>query len=270
MVGKPNIGLGDVGLLAGRRRVRVPVVPIVGGWRVVLDALEPVQVAGVGTDRLAVEEVDVPADLVVLAVVGVVARLHRQVERGAGDRTEPDRVDGSDHRLGDVRAEHLLRPVRRGEQAQRRVGRVVLVLEAVEVLDPHRRLGVDDVDVADLGEREHSTASPVAPVLCRDAQVGAHQVRLAEVLDDRCVATGTRGTPDEGLLERRAGSVQAVGPRRGSVEIDAKGGGSSEEGGRAQQTASGNVHASPTTLYLRGDGPHTTRLVELVVTQSCP
>ena len=83
-----------------------------------------------------------------------------------GPRADP--VDPAHHRLGDVGGEHLLRPVGRGGRTARWLS------------NAHRRLGVDDVDVAELGERQQrACAAAGAPACAGDAEVGADDVRLA-------------------------------------------------------------------------------------------
>ena len=89
-----------------------------------------------------------------------------------------DPVDRPHHRLRDVRGQHLLRPVRRGGDAGRRVVRRVLVVVPVEPLHPCGALGVDDVDVGDLREGQQRLASAGATGAGGDAEVGAYLVRL--------------------------------------------------------------------------------------------
>jgi len=57
---------------------------------------------------MAVEQVDVPTQLVVLGVVGVVTGADGEVDRAAGDRPSGYRVQRPHHGFGDVRREHLL------------------------------------------------------------------------------------------------------------------------------------------------------------------
>jgi len=87
----------------------------------------------------ALQEGEVPAELVGLGVVGGVARYHGEVDAGQV-------VDGAHHRLDDLGCEQLLRPVGADLGQCLQQGRV-RVGPAVEELDPRRGLGVADVQV---------------------------------------------------------------------------------------------------------------------------
>ena len=186
-------GLRGVVLLPGRRRVGVPVGPVVRRVVVVGHAFPAAQVTGVGSHPCAVEEVDVPPDLVALGVVGVVTGLDGQHQRLSGHRADADRIDLAHHRVGDVCGEHLVRTVGRDEDAgggQRR-----RVVETVGVLHAERRLCVDDVHVAELGEGDHVAAPSGAPRSGLDAEVGAHPVPLAGLGDEDGVALAPGPAP---------------------------------------------------------------------------
>ena len=185
----------------GGRAVRVPVVRVVVRRVAVVHALPPGQVARVDAHLAAVQDVDVPPHLVELGVVGVVAGLDRERQRLAGHRAGRDLVEAADHRVGDLAGEHLLRSVGRGEQPCRRHRAVVV--EPVGPLHPHRRLGVDDVHVAELGERDQRLALAGTVRGRRAAEVGANPVRLTGRRDDRAVAPGPGGAAGERAREGR-------------------------------------------------------------------
>ena len=190
-VGKAEARVVQV-LLVGGTGLGVPVVRVV--VLAVGDSLVLRQGPGVGRQGLAVEHVDVPAHLVQLAVVGVVAGLDGERQVASGDRTLADLVDRLHHRVGHLCGEDLLRPIARGQQADGRIAGAVLVLEPVDVLHSHRRLGVDDVDVGEVGEREHRGATACATGLGARAHVGAHDVRFRRPADDHAIAAGAGRT----------------------------------------------------------------------------
>ena len=221
----------DVLGATGRGAVGVPEVGVVVLRVVVHDALERREVAGVLPDLLAVEQVDVPADLVVLAVVGVVAGLDGERQRCSADRAGTDPVDPAHHRLRDVGGEHLLRPVGRGRE-------VLLVLE------PHRRLGVDDVDVGHLGERQQRRTPLGAAALRLLPQGGAHPVRLPGSADDARPALRVGLADPEGLVQRRLGDPRdGLGRQTGADDGRASDGGGGASGtGGLEEVATGQLH----------------------------
>jgi hypothetical protein len=104
--GQPPAGSRQVGLAA----VRVPVAMVV--HHRVRDPLVAGEVTGVWDHhRPTVEQVDVGAQLVVLAVIGRVPGHHREVQRPSSSRRGGDGVDGLHHRLDNVVGEQLLGPV---------------------------------------------------------------------------------------------------------------------------------------------------------------
>ncbi len=140
---EPVLGLVQV---AGRARiVGVPVVDVVRQGVLVHHALVP-RPAAVGGDRPAVEQGQVPLQLVDLGVVDVVTGGDGAVVDPAGHRAAPDVVDPLHHGLGHLGGQRLLGAVGRleGEGGRR------LVAVAVEELDPGRALGVDHVDVREV------------------------------------------------------------------------------------------------------------------------
>jgi hypothetical protein len=199
----------------------VPEHRVVRRRLLVLDALVLGGVAGVDADRAAVEDVDVPADLVVLRSVGVVAGLDGERQRRAGHRAGPDLVDLADHRIGDLAAEDLLR-----------AGRAAA--DRLAVLDPDRRLRVDDVHVAELGERQQRLA-PLAPALLRlGPELGADDVLLARQLDDLAPAADARlAEPEDGrpggVPGGRAGAGDGLGGQAAAEA--AEGGHATDDGG---------------------------------------
>ncbi len=191
-----------IGDLARWRPVGVPVALVVGD--LVGHALVLRQVTRVGPDRDAVEQVDLPAELVELGVVDVVAGGDRERERQPGHGAAPDPAQGPGHRIGDVRREHLVGAVGALERQVRRERRVRVVV-AVEELDAGRGLRVQHVHVGELAERDQRAPVPAAVVPGHALQeLVADQVRLARPDHDLAVATGARRTAEQGLGERRA------------------------------------------------------------------
>jgi NAD(P)-dependent dehydrogenase (short-subunit alcohol dehydrogenase family) len=237
--------------LALRRAVGVPVVGVVVGRVAVHDALVASQVARVGADLGPVEDVDVPADLVELGVVGVVSGLDRERQRLAGHRARPDPVDLADHGLGDLGRQHFLGSVGRPEDPGDRVAGLVLVVVPVDVLHPHRRLGVEDVDVAELGEREQWLAAPGPAAPRGGPEVGAHDVRLAGGTDDRAVAARARPAPAQGRVEGGPAGGGDAGHRFGRESTDD--GRTTEGPGGAEEVATSELHACST---IRVTGRH--------------
>jgi hypothetical protein len=124
-------------------RLRVPVVQRRLDAREELrlagrDALVEADLARVRHDvAAAVEEFDVPTGLVVLAVVHRVAGHDGERQRQAEPRPVPDVADRPAHRVGEVRRQRLLRPVRRTGRV-RPVVRRTRIGVAVHELDPAR------------------------------------------------------------------------------------------------------------------------------------
>jgi hypothetical protein len=96
----------------------MPVVDVVMLGVLVVDALPPREVARVRPDVAAVEQIDRPPQLVVLAVVDRVAGGDREVQRSTGRWAHAKRFDRLNQRLGHVGGEHLLRAVGGGELDQ--------------------------------------------------------------------------------------------------------------------------------------------------------
>jgi hypothetical protein len=99
------------------------------------------------------------------------------------------------HRLPDLGGEELLGPVGTAE-----VGREGCV--GVEELESGRRLGVQDVDVGQLGEGgDDASASP--PADRHPGEVPAEEERLTGSVGDGRISTGPALTPDQRAPQRR-------------------------------------------------------------------
>ena len=242
-------GLGQVRRLAGWGAVRMPVVDVVPVGVVALHALPRAPLATVGDDFVtAVQDVDLPAQLVVLAAVGDVTGRNGESELHPGHRAGTHRVDRSGHGLGDLRGEHLLRPVG-GVEGRVRARRVA---DAVGVFHSQRRLGVDDVHVGDLGEGQQRCSPAVPAGLRLDAEVGAHQVGLAGGAQQRHVAALAGFAAQQRLLDGRD-RCRPGATRRRPARVPGTRGASADtaEGANGggcctafQQIASGESHGS--------------------------
>jgi hypothetical protein len=163
----------------------------------VLDALVVPRVAGVGGDPPAAHDLQEPLQLGLGVVVRVVAGGHREVQRGAGDGRAAQRVDPLDQR---DRAVH-------GQRLVRAPG---VPVGGAQVLQAHRVLGVDQVQVGELHERgERGTASGAARR--RRGQVAAHDARPARPVAEAAVA----GTGAGGGDAREGGAPGVRGEGRG-------------------------------------------------------
>jgi hypothetical protein len=121
-------------------------------------ALIPLRVAGVRQHLPAVEQVDVRAQLVALAVVGRVTGHHREVDGRAGQRRRPDLPHRADHGRCDLVGEQLLGPVG-AHDADAGAQRRVRIGVAVEQLDPGGRLVIHHVRVRQLRDHQQGRAS---------------------------------------------------------------------------------------------------------------
>jgi len=111
----------------------MPVVRILRD--VVHDALVSREIARVRPHRATIQQVDVPTQLVVLAVVGVVARDHGELHWVARCWAATHGSQLLHHGLPDLDAEELLGPVRAGEVGKPREGEAAV---GVEELEPGR------------------------------------------------------------------------------------------------------------------------------------
>ena len=160
------------------------------------------QVTGVRAYDSTVQEVDEPAQLVVLTVVGVVPGGDRELNPAPTRRATAQSAHLADHRVPDVCAEELLRPVGTGEAGDPRDGQRPV---RVEELETGWGLAIHHVDVRELGETgENLSAEPARSWVA--TELGTQQVRLAGCECQRCVATGSRGPSDDGPTERRPGA----------------------------------------------------------------
>jgi hypothetical protein len=100
---------------------------------VVHDPLVLREIPGVRTNDLPIEQVDVPARLVELAVVRVIASDDRELHGTSRGRTALHLPHLGDHRIADLHAQQFLRPIRAGEVRQTRDAAV-----AVEILEARR------------------------------------------------------------------------------------------------------------------------------------
>ena len=209
-------GLADphVRRLAGRWAVGVPVVDVVR--RLVGHALVLVQVARVRHDPLAVQQVDLPAELVVLGVVDVVAGRDGEGERQPGHRSAPDPAQGPDGRLRDVGREHVLGAVGALER-EHRGERRALVVEPVEELHPGGGLGVHQVHVGELAHGEDAAPPGAAGSGHPFHQVVADQMWLAGADHDLAVAVVPLVTLEQRPLQGGAAPVGSTPTRLGRV-----------------------------------------------------
>ena len=145
----------------------------------------------------------------------------------------PDRVDLADHRVGDVGGEDLLGPVRAASET------------LSPTSTPHRRLRVDDVHVAELGERQQRPAPVLRAPLGRGAEAGADHVLLAGA----CVRPGASRRARLALGERgvergRPAAARAAGRAGDGLGGEAaEGGDATDGGGGTEEVTTGDLHA---------------------------
>ena len=158
-----------------------------------LHALVHAHRAGVGRDRHAVEQVDVPAGLVLAEHVGGVTRDDCRSERGARHLADAQVGDARHHRGRDVGGQRLVRV----EGA--RPGRVVL---RDHRLEPGRALRVHEVHVRQVADVEDGPASRL-PRRVGDLadEVQPCEVRLAVTGEQVPVPLVDLGADRDGLLE---------------------------------------------------------------------
>ena len=242
-------GLRQVLGLSGWGPIGMPVMDVIPFGVGTLHPLPRALLAAVSDDLVrAVQDVDLPAQLVLLAAVGDVAGGDREAELQPGNRTGTDCVDRRGHGVGDLRGEHLLRAVGgvEGRIGARRVA------DAVGVFHPQRGLGVDDVDVGDLGEGQRTCPAVLATCLRLDAQVGTHEVRLTGRRHQRHVTALAGLAAQQGLLDGRdrlrfggsrcrpAGVTRARGARADPAHSSHSSGGCAA----FEQVASGESHGN--------------------------
>lgn len=131
----------------GRRqavaRLWMPKVRI-ARFRLVHDAFVPTEIARVRSDRCTIQEVDVPPQLIMLAVIRIVASDNHELQWMAGRWRSANASQTADHRLGYVSSQHLLRAVRSRHIRETGV--------RVEELETCWRLRIDHVNVRHLSK----------------------------------------------------------------------------------------------------------------------
>jgi hypothetical protein len=136
--------------------------------------------------------------------------------------------------IAHLRGEHLLGPVRRGEQS-RHLPRGVRVVEAVGPLHAGRRLVVDHVHVAELREGEQPLAV-LAPGCGRaDAEVGTDHASIGRAGHDLAVALRARRSGTVRAVRRRTAGGEGLLGERAEDHLPADGGDSAQDQGRADE-----------------------------------
>ncbi len=138
-----------------------------------------VRVTGIGHDVGTVEQVDVAAQLVELAVVGGVTGHDGEVEWRGRDWSRGATAHRPHHRLGHVIGEELVRAIR-ADDADGGAQRRVRIREPVHQLGPARRLVVHDVGIRQVREsQQRRSRSLPAGRQASAAQLGSHRVLLS-------------------------------------------------------------------------------------------
>jgi hypothetical protein len=137
----------------------------------------------------------VPAELVVLRVVGRVARVDGEGEGLTAQLARAERVELAHHRVEDEGGLHFLGPERRSE------GKRVPDDDGIHVLDPGGRLRIDDVRVGELGEVQAGDTPERSARLGEGAQIFAQEGRLTGPVRELLVLSARA---DDGLAHGSA------------------------------------------------------------------